>query len=749
MSSYNTEQFSLSGMHCASCAGKIEKKLRGLEGVQEVSVSFATREAAVTYDPHLSNAEQIIQAVDTLGYKANALDAQEDWLERDKRERKQEQAALYRKLSWSVLATSFIVFLGMPEMFPWALKVPLFYRNLIQFILSSFLQFWVGWRFVKALGVWLFKFRADMDTLIGLGTLTAYLYSSVATFFPQYLLSNASQIPVYFETQAAIITFIFLGFYLEGRAKGRTSEALMQLASLQATKAILLRKGKEVEVNSWDLRPGDCIVIKPGQNIPIDGKVLMGSSGVDESVISGESLPVEKRKSDWVYAGSLNQTGYLEVEVMKTGEETALSQIIHLVRKAMRTKAPIAKLADRISAVFVPAVLALASLSFLLWYFLTPNHSLSMAILHFVSVLIVACPCALGLATPTALITGMGRAASSGILFRSGESLEKANALEGFIFDKTGTLTEGKPQILEIVIHPSSPLDEEKALQIAASIERASEHRLALAFVNKAQSKKIPFLKVEHFESIPGKGVKAIVAEDAFWIGQESFIQSENIVIPPFIRERSLQLQEQWATPVYLASSKQVLALFAVHDPLRAETSSMIQSLKSQGYALALLSGDRKRVVEKVAEALGISTFYAEVLPDEKERIVREFKEKIGKVAMVGDGVNDAPALAVSDLGIALASGTDIAREASEVTLLKGSVGLIPGMLNLSHRTYSVIKQNLFFSFFYNILLIPLAAGVLQPWFGLSLSPLWASVAMASSSVSVVLNSLRLKRARL
>ncbi len=739
---------SISGMHCASCAAKIENSLKSLSGVKEAGVNFATREGSVVFDSKKVSPDKIISEIVKLGYEAKTIDEQEDWLESEKAERKKEQRLLYQKLSWSVFATTIIVVLGMPEIFPWALKVPLFTRNIIQFILSTFLQFWVAWRFINALGRWFLKMQANMDTLIGLGTLTAYLYSSFATFFPQ-LLGTATHAHVYFETQAAIITFIYLGFYLEARAKGQTSEALMKLASLQSSKAILIRNNKEVEVNSWDLRTGDHVAIFPGQRIPIDGLVVRGGSGVDESVMSGESLPVEKQKGDWVYAGTLNQTGYLEVEVKKMGEETALSQIVHLVRSAMRSKAPIAKLADQISAIFVPIVLVIAFLSALLWYFFSTQDQMSHALLHFVAVLIVACPCALGLATPTALITGMGRGASVGILFRSGESLEKVTRLKGFLFDKTGTLTEGSPKIHETVLDPSSPLDEEKALQIAASIEKTSEHRLALAFVNQAKFQKIPFLKVDQFESVPGKGVKALVDGDAFWIGQENFIRSENITIPDFILERSLQLQEKWATPVYLASAKKVLALFAVHDPLRKESFGMIQQLQRHGYEVAMISGDRQKVVEKVAEALKIKTYYAEVLPGEKEKIVTEFKNKVGAVAMVGDGVNDAPALARADVGIALASGTDIAREASEVTLLKGSVGLIPSMIKLAKQTYQTIRQNLFFSFIYNILLIPLAAGVFQPLFGLSLSPLWASVAMAASSVSVVLNSLRLKRLRL
>lgn len=739
---------SISGMHCASCAAKIENALKALPGVKDAGVNYTTREASVVLVPHKVTQDILIRQIEKLGYQAQVIEADDDWLKREKLERQREQSQLYQKLSWSVLAVTLIVFLGMPELFPWALKIPVFTRNLIQFLLSTFLQFWVAWRFMKSLGGWLLHFQASMDTLIGLGTLTAYLYSTVASFFP-HLLGSTEHAHVYFETQAAIIAFIYLGFYLEARAKGQTSEALTKLASLQATKAILIRHGKEVEVNSWDLRVGDHIAILPGKRIPIDGLVVRGISGVDESVMTGESLPVEKQKGDAVFAGSLNQTGYLEVEVKKMGEETALAQIVQLVRSAMRSKAPIAQLADRVSSVFVPCVLVIAFMSALIWYFFSTQNAFSHALLHFVAVLIVACPCALGLATPTALVTGMGRGASAGILFRSGASLEKVVHLKGFLFDKTGTLTEGNPKIYEIVLPPQSPLDEEKALQIAASIEKSSEHRLAFAFIKEAESRNIPLLKLEHFESFPGKGVKALVQEDAFWIGQENFMLEEHIPIPDFIRKRSLQLQENWATPVYMASSKQVLALFAVHDPLRAETIGMLSQLQSQGYELALVSGDRQRVVEKVAEALKVKTFYAEVLPGEKEKIVSEFKNKVGSIAMVGDGVNDAPALAAADVGISLASGSDIAREASDVTLLKGSVGLIPLMIKLAKQTYQIIRQNLFFSFIYNILLIPLAAGLFQPLFGMSLSPLWASIAMAASSVSVVLNSLRLKRLRL
>lgn len=738
---------SISGMHCASCASKIENSLKSLPGIKEAGVNFATREASVVYDPTLLKTDKILNGIIKLGYQAQIMSDQDDWLSQEKKEQKKEQSQLYQKLSWAAFCTFFIVLLAMPDLFPFVLKIPENYRNIIQFFLSSILQFWIGLRFLKAFLRFVIRFQADMDTLIGLGTLTAYLYSSVATFFPQ-LLSHSAGAHVYFETQASIITFIFLGFYLESKAKGQTSEALLKLASLQSSKASLLRNGKETEVNIWDLRVGDHVAVKPGQHIPVDGLVIWGTSGVDESMMSGESLPVEKQQGTWVYAGSLNQTGYLEVEVKKMGEDTALSQIVSLVRKAMRSKAPIARLADQVSSIFVPSVLAIATLSFMVWYYFSADQKLSQALIHFVAVLIVACPCALGLATPTALITGMGRGASHGILFRSGESLEKIVSLKGFLFDKTGTLTQGSPLIYERVIPPESPLDEEKALQIAASIEKASEHRLALAFMKEAEGKKIHFLKLEHFKSIPGRGVKALLAGDYFWVGNEELLKMAQIPISSFILERSAQLEEKWATPIYLASQKQVLALFAIHDPLRPESAPMIQKLKRMGYQVALVSGDRNTVVTKVAEGLGIEKFYSEVMPAEKENIVRQFKEQIGQVAMVGDGVNDAPALAAADVGIALASGSDVAREASEVTLLKGSVGLIPGMLLLAKATYRTIQQNLFFSFFYNILLIPMAAGVFQPLLGISLSPLWAAIAMASSSVSVVLNSLRLKRFR-
>jgi Cu+-exporting ATPase len=433
-----------------------------------------------------------------------------------------------------------------------------------------------------------------MDTLIGLGTLTAFLSSATAVLFPEFLLKHGIEPHVYFETQAGIITFILLGFYLEARARGRTSEALLQLASLQLKTAHLLRNGREVEVSVFDIRPGDSVSVKPGERIPVDGKLLRGTSGVDESTMTGEPLPVEKKPGDWAFAGTVNQTGYLILEAKKVGEETALSQMIQLVRQAMGSKAPMAKLADRVSEVFVPAVLLIAALTFAAWAYWGGTTGITQGLYHFITVLIVACPCALGLATPTALVTGMGRGATQGILFRSGEALEKLCSVKGFLFDKTGTLTQGKPRILQVILAPNNPLDEEKAFQMAASVEKGSEHRLALAFLKEVEDRGIRLLPLDSFQAVPGKGVRASLQKEKLLVGTEEFLRENSVAMEALLAAHAKQLREKWATLVFLAVENRALALFAIHDPLRPEAPQVIHSLKNQGYQVGLISGDRK-----------------------------------------------------------------------------------------------------------------------------------------------------------
>jgi Cu+-exporting ATPase len=738
---------SIEGMHCASCVEKIENRYKETPGIIEAAVNFATHEASVTFDPNVIAPDKIPPLIKDLGYKATLITAETDWAQQEKKQHRKEQKDLYQRFWFAALFTSIIIILSMPELFPFVQKIPLLYINYIQLLLATPIQFYAGLRFVKGLKRFLFTFRADMDTLIGIGTLTAYLYSALATLHPALLLRYDIYPYVYFDTQAAIITFILLGFFLESRARGQTGEALLKLASLQMKKAHLLRNGEEIEIDVFNIRPGDSVVIRPGERIPIDGIILNGRGGMDESMMTGESLPVEKGEGDWVFAGTINQTGYLVLSATKIGEETALAQMIHVVREAMRTKAPIARLADRISAVFVPIVLLIAFATLGVWTFLGPKN-ISAGIIHFIAVLIVACPCALGLATPTALIAGMGRGATRGVLFRSGAVIEKVAGLKGFLFDKTGTLTQGNPTLYQIVLPPNSPIDEEKALQIAASVEKGSEHRLALAFLNAAEEKRISLLPLASFKAHAGKGVEAVLEGDSFFVGTELFMQENSIELDPVLKVHSEQLEQKWATLVFLAVRKKAIALFAIHDPLREEALPMVEALKKRGYQLGLITGDRKSIAQKVAEGLGIASVFAEVPPQGKAEKVREWQQEVGSVAMVGDGINDAPALAAADVGISLATGTDIAREAADITLLRGSIGLIPFAIDLAQRTFRIIRQNLFMSFFYNILLIPIAAGVLEPVFHLRFSPVWASIAMAASSVTVVTNSLRLKRGR-
>jgi P-type Cu+ transporter len=738
--------FSIEGMHCASCVDKIESALQSTEGVLSAAVNFASHEATVTYDPALISPKEIPPIVRKLGYKAQAVQGEREWVETEQEQARQERQELFRRLLSAVLLGMPLILLAMPELFPFVERVPPLYRNYIQLLLATPIQFYCGFRFVKGFFRFLFTFRADMDTLIGMGTLTAYLYSALAVLVPALLLKYGVSPHLYFETQAGILIFILLGFYLEARARGRTSEALMKLASLQMKKVRLLLNGKETEVDLQNVRIGDTIVVRPGERIPVDGVLSRGRGGVDESLMTGESLPVEKKEGDGLLAGTINQTGYLLVEAKKVGDETALSQMIHLVRLAMGSKAPVARLADRVSRVFVPLVLLVAGLTLFAWIHWGGEGGIQRGLIHFITVLIVACPCALGLATPTALVTGMGTGAGRGVLFKSGEVLEKIVGLKAFLFDKTGTLTEGKPTLLSMEISPLCPFDEEKALQIAASVEKGSEHRLAEAFLQEASDRGLKLFPLDSFEAHPGKGVAAEIQGDRFWLGTKTFLSENGVEPDAHLDEVVAPYEEKAATLVYLAFGKKSVALFAVYDPVRKEAPAVVEALKKQGFRVGLITGDRKTVGRKVADRLGIDDVFAEVPPAGKTQVLEDWRNEIGAVAMVGDGINDAPALAAADVGFALATGTDIAREAGDVTLLKGSIGLIPFSLNLARKTFRIIRQNLFWAFFYNLLLIPVAAGVLEPFAPVHFSPVWASAAMGFSSVTVVLNSLRLKR---
>ncbi len=735
---------SVQGMHCASCVSKIENAVKTLKGVEEAEVNFNTREASILFLPDQIPLEKILSTIQALGYQATLIQSEEEWIETEKKQFQKEQKSLYRQLSLAVFFTLLIVILSMPDFFPFVLKIPENYRNLLQFVLATPLQFYVGRRFLNGLARFFLKLRADMESLIGLGTLTAYLYSSAILFLPLLTKREFFNSHLYFETQSAIITFILLGYFLESKARRKTNEALLKLASLQVKKVHLLRNRKEIDVDLSKVEVGDLIAVKPGERIPVDGVVDHGSTYIDESMMTGEALPVEKIKGSTVFAGTLNRNGFVVIETRKTGNDTTLSKLVHLVREAIGTKAPIAKLADQVSAVFVPIVLIIAILTFAGWFFLG-GRNLDSALLHFISVLIVACPCALGLATPTALSVGMGKGASSGILFRSGESLEKLASIEAFLFDKTGTLTEGNPTLIQTILPPDSPIDPFAALQIASSIEKGSEHHLALAFLKETEAKKKTLFPIDSFEAIPGKGIRATLQKEEYLLGGEAFLKENLVLVSPFFQFEINELERIGATIVLLASEQKVIALFAIQDRLRPEAVGTIRFLKNRHYPIGLITGDRIEVGKKVASELGIDQVFGEVLPTEKAETVKKWQKEIGKVAMVGDGINDAPALAVAEIGIALASGTDLAREAADITLLKGSIGLIPTAIELAEKTLQTIRQNLFFSFFYNLLLIPIAAGVLEPLLKIHFSPVWGSMAMAASSVTVVVNSLRIK----
>jgi Cu+-exporting ATPase len=610
-------------------------------------------------------------------------------------------------------------------------------------ILATPVQFWVGWQFYK--GAWgAFKHRnADMNTLIAVGTSAAYFYSLVATFFPSFFKAGGIEPKVYFDTSAIIITLIILGRLLEARAKGQTSEAIKKLMGLQPKTARVIRNGKEIDIPVEEVLVGDIVVVRPGEKIPVDGIVKEGESAVDESMITGESIPVTKRAGDEVIGATINKTGSFKFEATKVGKDTALAQIIKLVQDAQGSKAPIQRLADVISGYFVPVVISIAIATFVIWFNFGPFPALTFALLNFVAVMIIACPCALGLATPTAVMVGTGKGAENGILIKGGESLETAHKLNTIVFDKTGTLTKGEPEVTDIVSFNS--FSEEEIIKYAASAEKVSEHPLGEAIIKKAMEQKIELQDPENFNAISGHGIEAKINGKEVLLGNIKLMRDRNIEVKE-LEFKAQELARDGKTPIYIAIKGRPAGLIAVADTLKESSINAVQSLKRLGLEVVMLTGDNRRTAEAIAKRAGIDRVIPEVLPEDKVREIKRLQSEGKIVAMVGDGINDAPALAQADIGIAIGSGTDVAMEASDITLIKGDLKGVVAAIELSKKTIKIIKQNLFWAFFYNTVGIPIAAGVLYPFFGILLNPIFASAAMAFSSVSVVSNSLRLRR---
>jgi Cu+-exporting ATPase len=732
------------GMSCASCASTIQKGLSGLKGVEQASVNFANSKATVLFQPQLVKVADFISSVRKSGYEVLEVSPEEDLEDVERIIREREFKKLKIKF-FAGLILGLIIFLGsVPRLFPW---IPAFLNNFfVLWILATPVQFWIGWQFYR--GAWgAFRHRnADMNTLIAVGTSAAYLYSVVATVFPSFFITGGIKPDVYFDTSALIIVLILFGRLLEARAKGQTSEAIKKLMGLQPKTARIIRDGKEMDIPVEEVLVGDIVIVRPGEKIPVDGIVKEGKSAVDESMITGESMPVKKETGDEVIGSTINKTGSFKFQATKVGKDTALAQIIKLVQDAQGSKAPIQRLADVISGYFVPIVISIAIATFVIWFNFGPFPPLTFALLTFVAVMIIACPCALGLATPTAVMVGTGKGAEKGILIKGGESLETAHKLDAIVFDKTGTLTRGEPEITDIVT--TNSYSEEEILKYAASAERASEHPLGEAIIKRAIERKIKLHDPKNFNAIEGHGIEAIVDGKNILLGNMKLMQKRQIEARD-LEAKAEELAAEGKTPMYVSLEGKAAGLIAVADALKENSIQAVKRLKGLGLEVVMLTGDNKKTAEAIARKAGIDKVLPEVLPEDKVREIKRLQSEGKKVAMVGDGINDAPALAQADVGIAIGSGTDVAMEASDITLIKGDLRGVVAAIELSKKTIRIIKQNLFWAFFYNTAGIPIAAGILYPFFGIFLNPIFASAAMAFSSVSVVSNSLRLRRVKL
>lgn len=729
------------GMNCASCAARVEKTLAGVPGVKSAGVNFATTTATVEYDPAQVGVENLCHAVNEAGYSARPPEEGSSpaaALDEEQELRASELAALRRKFWTATALTTPIVVLSMGMIqFP--------FRNLFLLLLTLPVLFWAGGGIFRSAWAALRHRAADMNTLVALGTGAAFVYSVVATFGPHLFMAPGQMVEVYYEAATVIITLVLLGRLLEERAKGQTGEAIRRLIGLQARTARVVRGGGEVDVPIEDVRLGDRVMVRPGEKVPVDGRVVGGASAVDESMLTGEPIPVEKSAGSPVFGGTLNRTGTFVFEATAVGADTALQRIVRLVREAQGSKPPIQRLADRVAGVFVPVVLMIALATLVLWYDFGGAARLTHALLTFVSVLIIACPCALGLATPTAIMVGTGRGAELGVLIRGGEALETAGRVTTAVLDKTGTITEGRPAVTDVV--PVNGIDEADLLRLAASAERGSEHPLGEAIVRAAGEKRLPPADAKEFRATPGQGIAATVDGRRVLLGSERWMTGEGVDVTPLERPAE-ELSKEGKTPMFVAVDGRAAGIVAVADRVKETTASALRHLRSLGLETVMLTGDRRLSAEAVARQVGVDRVIAEVLPEGKVEEVSKLQAAGKVVMMVGDGINDAPALARADVGIAMGSGTDVAIEAGDVTLVRGDLTGAATAIRLSRATMRVIRQNLFFAFVYNVIGIPVAAGLLAAFGGPFLSPMIAGAAMALSSVSVVTNSLRLRRFR-
>jgi len=800
------------GMTCVNCAAAIQKDISKLVGVQSTNVNYANEKAVIEYDPSVIGLDQFVSSIHESGYQAvtetvtipvidldisrsseleriagaidgvlratvnpaagtadveyvpgqiglrdirraieregfrlpeqiegrSALDIEKEARERELRE-------LKTKLVVSATLSALVMIGSMQDMIP---GLSFLHRQtmwLILFLLTTPVQFWAGRHFYQNAWASLKHGSTNMNTLVVVGTSAAYGYSSVLTFFPDLLGHYAAHGGAYYDTSAVIITLILFGKFLEARAKSRAGEAIKKLMGLQPRTARVIRDGNEQDIPIEDVEAGDLIIVRPGEKVPVDGVIRRGASTIDESMLTGESLPIDKKMGDPVIGATINKTGSFTFEATKVGKDTMLSQIIRMVQEAQGSKAPIQRLADTISSIFVPTVISIGLATFLIWYFLgSPETRFTFALVNFIAVLIIACPCAMGLATPTAIMVGTGKGAEQGILFKNAESLEHAQKIDTVVFDKTGTLTRGEPKVTDVVLRSASEKD---VLFFAGSAEKGSEHPLGEAIVQGALDKGITLEQSDNFEALPGHGIKAVVKGREVVLGNEKLMADRKVDLGPLSADAA-RLSSQGRTPMFVAVAGRAMGIIAVADTPKEHSKEAVAGLKALGLEVVMLTGDNTRTAEAIAAEMGITRVIAEVLPQDKMDVVKKLQAEGRVVAMVGDGINDAPALTQADVGIAIGTGTDVAIEASDVTLIKDDLRVVATAMRLSRQTMRTIRMNLFWAFFYNVIGIPIAAGALYPVFGAAglLNPMYASAAMAFSSVSVVTNSLRLKR---
>ncbi|PSB22730.1 copper-translocating P-type ATPase [filamentous cyanobacterium CCP2] len=744
----DTATLKLRGMSCASCANNVEEAIRSVPGVETCNVNFGAEQATVQYNPQHTGVEEIQQAIEAAGYSSYSLQEQEmltGETDAEQAARQAESQKLKRRLILGGVVTTILVIGGLPMMtglpIPW---IPAWLHNpVLQLVLTAPIQFWSGESFYK--GAWkaLKRHTATMDTLVALGTSAAFFYSLFPTFFPEFFLNQGLSPDVYYEISAVVITLILLGRLLENRAKGQTSEAIRKLIGLQAKTARVIRNGKEIDIPIAEVELGEIILVRPGEKIPVDGEIIDGSSTIDEAMVTGESVPVKKQAGDEVIGATLNKTGSFKFRATRVGKDTFLAQIVKLVQQAQGSKAPIQKLADQVTRWFVPVVIALAIFTFILWYNVMGNTT--MALITTIGVLIIACPCALGLATPTSIMVGTGKGAENGILIKGAESLEQAHKIQTIVLDKTGTITQGKPTVTDfITVKGTADRNELKLLKLAASVERNSEHPLAEAVVQYAQAQGVELAEVQEFEAITGSGVQGSVFDRSVQIGTYRWMNELGIDTSS-LQEQWDQLEHRGRTAIWIAVDGNVEGIMGIADAVKPSSVNAIRAMQKLGLEVVMLTGDNRRTAEVIAREVGIERVFAEVRPDQKAATVEKIQLEGKIVAMVGDGINDAPALAQADVGMAIGTGTDVAIAASDITLISGDLQGIVTAIQLSRATIRNIRQNLFFAFIYNVAGIPIAAGILYPIFGWLLSPIIAGAAMAFSSVSVVTNALRLR----